>query len=91
MHSVNPPGFDIDNAMSVEDVGFQVTNLAKRANKAAIKAWGPMLIADRNASLSDYRDGLNQYARSGTIADNVALDIEYAIEHGFDSQPNRMY
>jgi hypothetical protein len=91
MHSVNPPGFNIDNAMYVEDVDFQVTNLMNRANPVAINAWGPMLIADREASLSTARHSLERAQVYDTTVRHVRSQINAAIAWETDQETWSIY
>lgn len=92
----SPIGFNLANAMSLDDVGVAVEQAVLRTDyNAPVRAaavLGQMICEDRHAQLSFERQDREFYAfRLGTIVANVKADIEHAVVWGTDKHTDAIY
>lgn len=77
--NVQPPGYRYADMLHKDDIIWPDWYA-----RAEFNTWGRMLIEDRKAAQSFYRDLLNTYSESRSIAEFVRLQIEDSITYGTD-------
>lgn len=91
-HKVNPPGFDLRNAMSLDDVETQaVASYYRTRAHGQCDVWGLVITDDRKASMTTYRSLLNQAIGRGGIANYVSNVIDLEIHSGAASLIAEIY
>jgi hypothetical protein len=84
--TVNPPGFDMRNALSVDDIIWPITGMFDQAN-----VWGRMIVEDRKASVSTARAMNDMAVGYGIAVSRAQRIIHTAINGDFDQDIYQVY